>query len=109
MVSLCQTGQAALRRSRLQRFGGHGVDVRLRHSRTTREVYWDRIGNSYVAVRYPGKGRWVVDGLRAEIVSINGAGEVRWVVDPQASDVRDKAAARHFDALPYDDSPYLED
>lgn len=82
-----------------------GVDVGLRHTHTTRDVYWDRIGNSYVAVA-SNFGEFLVDGVRVNILSINGMGEVRWAVTADTTDVRDKAAARHFDAVEL--SPYAE-
>ncbi len=91
------------------RAGGwkNGVAIGLTHSRTTREVYWDRVGNSYVAV-HSEDGQWLVDQKRVSICSIHGNGEVRWVVLPDGGCDRDKAAARHFDAVTPQDSPYTE-
>ena len=70
---------------KFHKYGNFGVDYSIPAMGTNSAVFWsvktDKTngGNSYVLVENP-EGTWVVEGVRCDIVSINGIGEVRWNV-----------------------------
>jgi hypothetical protein len=97
----------ASRESKMYKFGGHGVDVKLYDMSNTANIVWVR-GNSYVRVQVPEPAEfhqgWPPealthrnnDGEAYYIVSVNGMGEVRWYVNntfdlrrPENADVAD--------------------
>lgn len=67
------------------KFGKHGVDIALKNSRSTEQVFWSDNGNSFVIVD-DADGDWqkMVDGepVPCFLFSINGIGEIRWEVSP---------------------------
>ena len=79
------------------KFGGYGVDVRIR-GEWEPDVYWDkrlapsgyRRFNSYVLVEgnesIPGNVQ-DTDGNRFSIVSVSGMGEIRWIAGPREGEL----------------------
>lgn len=89
----------------LQKYGGHGVDIKLRTAPNNdwgyqdppaNIVYWspqkwrDENGrrepaggfNSFVCVEDEKYGQWLTEeGVKVALISINGIGEIRWKVD----------------------------
>jgi hypothetical protein len=93
--------------------GGHGVDTKLAHMRTTPDVYWSPPrehpgggrggGNSYVLAE-PSSLRpaWLSEGRPCALYSINGIGEIRWDIPPSQVSFVDDAfgAVAHFRLTP---------
>lgn len=110
-------------RPKIQKYGGHGVDIKLKAAPNNNwayqdpgpdTVYWspqrwrDEDGrrepaggfNSFVCVEDPQYGQWLTeDGTNVALVSINGIGEIRWRVDAHSPHYGE-GAHEHFNLKP---------
>lgn len=101
---------------RVQKYGGRGVDIKLRsHTDPPKDtVFWspqkyhpngDPAGgfNSFVVVDDPKHGNFATpDGQRVSVISVNGIGEIRWRVEIYGDKPHyDEGSVEHFELKPY--------
>jgi hypothetical protein len=91
----------------IQKYGDHGVDIKLTAIGSTDSVFWSHRTNSYVVVENE-RGAFEIDGTKVSLVSINGFGEIRWTVERWMIDYALEYDAKGELTRGADDYEYLE-